>query len=129
MTLLQKAGAAHIKLATEAADGRGVDRHLFGTFPSSLVADFETDEKWISGLKMLLKEGEQLPAIYADPTFSKSSNWILSTSQLTVRPPSPSSMPLLTKLPSCSLPCSLGGDTDLSSTAATDSPTRSTTGR
>lgn len=29
---LQKAGAAHIKLAGEAADGKGVDRHLFGKF-------------------------------------------------------------------------------------------------
>lgn len=36
-----------------------------------------------SGLKKLLKEGEKLPAIYADPTFAASSNWILSTSQLT----------------------------------------------
>lgn len=30
LVALQKAGAAHIKLAGEAADGRGVDRHLFG---------------------------------------------------------------------------------------------------
>lgn len=36
-----------------------------------------------SGLKKLLKEGEQVPAIYTDPTFAKSSNWVLSTSQLT----------------------------------------------
>ncbi|ORY66937.1 Choline/Carnitine o-acyltransferase-domain-containing protein [Leucosporidium creatinivorum] len=64
LSLLQKAGAAHIKLAGEAADGRGVDRHLFG-------------------LKKLLKEGEKLPAIYADPTFAESGNWVLSTSQLT----------------------------------------------
>ncbi|KAL8290043.1 hypothetical protein RQP46_002982 [Phenoliferia psychrophenolica] len=64
LTLLQQAGKAHANLAGEAADGRGVDRHLFG-------------------LKKLLKEGEQLPAIYADPTFAKSSNWVLSTSQLT----------------------------------------------
>lgn len=77
---------------------------------------------------MLLKEGEQLPAIYADPTFSKSSNWILSTSQLTVRPLF-SSFPSADQIVVLSPPCSLGGDTDLSSTVATDSPTRSTTGR
>lgn len=44
LTLLQKAGAAHIKLATEAADGRGVDRHLFGTLPARVGRDFSTDK-------------------------------------------------------------------------------------
>lgn len=34
------------------------------------------------GLKKLLKEGEELPALYKDPSYAKSSNWILSTSQL-----------------------------------------------
>lgn len=61
--LFRKAAAKHIKLAGEAADGRGVDRHLFG-------------------LKKVLKEGEELPALYQDPTFGHSSNWVLSTSQL-----------------------------------------------
>uniref|UniRef100_A0A0K3CET4 Nucleolar GTP-binding protein 2 n=2 Tax=Rhodotorula toruloides TaxID=5286 RepID=A0A0K3CET4_RHOTO len=61
--LFRKAAAKHIKLAGEAADGRGVDRHLFG-------------------LKKVLKEGENLPALYQDPTFAQSGNWILSTSQL-----------------------------------------------
>ncbi|BGP39254.1 Carnitine O-acetyltransferase mitochondrial [Rhodotorula kratochvilovae] len=61
--LFRKAAAKHIKLAGEAADGRGVDRHLFG-------------------LKKVLKEGEELPALYQDPTFGQSSNWVLSTSQL-----------------------------------------------
>ena len=46
-----------------AADGQGVDRHLFG-------------------LKGMLKEGEALPDIYIDPPFSLSSHWELSTSQL-----------------------------------------------
>lgn len=32
LTLLQKAGAVHAQLAKEAADGKGVDRHLFGEF-------------------------------------------------------------------------------------------------
>lgn len=30
----------------------------------------------------MLKEGEELPALYQDPTFAHSGNWILSTSQL-----------------------------------------------
>lgn len=34
--LMQAAAAAHIKLAGEAADGRGVDRHLYGTSSSFL---------------------------------------------------------------------------------------------
>ncbi|BGP15274.1 Carnitine O-acetyltransferase mitochondrial [Rhodosporidiobolus nylandii] len=63
VALFRAAAAKHIKLATEAADGRGVDRHLFG-------------------LKKLLKEGEQLPELYKDKTFAQSSNWVLSTSQL-----------------------------------------------
>ncbi|GAA6039083.1 hypothetical protein JCM8097_005311 [Rhodosporidiobolus ruineniae] len=63
VALFRKAAAKHISLAGEAADGRGVDRHLFG-------------------LKKLLKDGEELPAIYQDPTFGQSSNWVLSTSQL-----------------------------------------------
>ncbi|GAA5975135.1 hypothetical protein JCM11641_004362 [Rhodosporidiobolus odoratus] len=62
-SLFRAAAAEHIKLATEAADGRGVDRHLFG-------------------LKKLLREGEELPDLYKDETFGKSGNWVLSTSQL-----------------------------------------------
>ncbi|GAA5896780.1 hypothetical protein JCM6882_005033 [Rhodosporidiobolus microsporus] len=63
VALFRKAAAKHIKLAGEAADGRGVDRHLFG-------------------LKKLLKEGEKMPKLYQDPTFGQSGNWVLSTSQL-----------------------------------------------
>ncbi|GAA6022135.1 hypothetical protein JCM10207_000773 [Rhodosporidiobolus poonsookiae] len=63
VALFRAAAAKHISLAGEAADGRGVDRHLFG-------------------LKKLLRDGEKLPALYEDPTFAESGNWILSTSQL-----------------------------------------------
>jgi carnitine O-acetyltransferase len=37
---------------------------------------------YATGLKKLLQDGEELPKIYQDPTFAESSNWILSTSQL-----------------------------------------------
>lgn len=62
-TLFQTAVARHIQYAGWAADGQGVDRHLFG-------------------LKKLLKPEEQVPAIYTDKAFSKSNHWELSTSQL-----------------------------------------------
>ena len=53
----------HLQYAAWAADGQGVDRHLFG-------------------LKKLLKEGEPLPAIYEDPAFARTCHWELSTSNL-----------------------------------------------
>ncbi|KAI0087716.1 acyltransferase ChoActase/COT/CPT [Irpex rosettiformis] len=61
--LFRQAVARHLQYAAWAADGQGVDRHLFG-------------------LKKVLKEGEALPGIYTDPAFSKSSHWELSTSNL-----------------------------------------------
>lgn len=61
--LFTRAATRHIQYASWAADGQGVDRHLFG-------------------LKKLLKEGEPMPPIYTDPAFSKSNHWELSTSQL-----------------------------------------------
>ena len=57
------AADAHVKYITDASDGRGVDRHLFG-------------------LKKLLKEGEDLPEIFKDRAYSYSGTWYLSTSQL-----------------------------------------------
>jgi len=59
----RKAAAAHIRYAGWAADGQGVDRHLYG-------------------LKKVMKEGEELPKLYTDPAFAASSHWVLSTSQL-----------------------------------------------
>lgn len=47
----------------DASDGRGVDRHLFG-------------------LKKCLQDGEAVPAIFADPAYSYSSHWFISSSQL-----------------------------------------------
>ncbi|KAF2089377.1 carnitine O-acetyltransferas-like protein [Saccharata proteae CBS 121410] len=61
--LLREALKSHVQYITDASDGRGVDRHLFG-------------------LKKCLKEGEALPKLYEDPTYSYSSTWFVSSSQL-----------------------------------------------
>lgn len=53
----------HVKYLVEAADGKGVDRHLFG-------------------LLQMIKQGENTPAIFTDPVFKYSSTWYLSTSQV-----------------------------------------------
>ncbi|TCD70509.1 Carnitine O-acetyltransferase mitochondrial [Steccherinum ochraceum] len=62
-TLFRRAVARHLQYAAWAADGQGVDRHLFG-------------------LKKMLKDGEPVPAIYSDPAFSRTNHWELSTSNL-----------------------------------------------
>lgn len=59
----RKAFVAHVKYISDASDGKGVDRHLFG-------------------LKKLLDPKQEVPSIFQDPTFSYSSSWYLSTSQL-----------------------------------------------
>ncbi|KAI0755122.1 acyltransferase ChoActase/COT/CPT [Daedaleopsis nitida] len=64
--LFRKAITRHLQYAAWAADGQGVDRHLFG-------------------LKKSLKEGEPVPEIYTDEAFSKTNHWELSTSQLSSR--------------------------------------------
>lgn len=61
--LFRAANARHVQYAAWAADGQGVDRHLFG-------------------LKRMLKEGEEVPGIYNDKAFSQTNHWELSTSQL-----------------------------------------------
>jgi carnitine O-acetyltransferase len=61
--LFRKAVTRHLQYAAWAADGQGVDRHLFG-------------------LKKMIKEGEEVPTIYTDEAFSKTNHWELSTSQL-----------------------------------------------
>ena len=61
--LFRAAIDAHVKYITVASDGHGVDRHLFG-------------------LKKCVQAGESLPEIFTDPTYSYSSSWYLSTSQL-----------------------------------------------
>ena len=54
---------AHVRYISDASDGKGVDRHLFG-------------------LKKCLRDGEEVPEIFKDPAFTYSSTWYLSSSQL-----------------------------------------------
>ncbi|KAI0079400.1 carnitine acetyl transferase [Panus rudis PR-1116 ss-1] len=61
--LFREAAGKHIGLAKAAGNGLGVDRHLLG-------------------LKMLLKENEQLPEVFKDPLVQRSSYWVLSTSAI-----------------------------------------------
>ncbi|KAF7980471.1 hypothetical protein HWV62_37946 [Athelia sp. TMB] len=62
-TLFRRAVQRHLQYAAWAADGQGVDRHLFG-------------------LKKMLRDGESVPKIYEDKAFGQSNHWELSTSQL-----------------------------------------------
>ena len=64
--LFGKAVARHMQYSAWAADGQGVDRHLFG-------------------LKKLVRVDEELPGIYKDSAYGRSSHWELSTSQLSSR--------------------------------------------
>lgn len=59
----RKAIQSHVAYITDASAGKGVDRHLFG-------------------LKKFVGANQELPAIYKDPMFSKSSSWYISSSQL-----------------------------------------------
>ncbi|KAF8239327.1 carnitine acetyl transferase [Tricholoma matsutake] len=59
--LFDAATKKHVGLARSAGLGQGVDRHLFG-------------------LRRLLKEGEEVSALFTDPVFVRSSYWVLSTS-------------------------------------------------
>ncbi|KAJ7804567.1 carnitine acetyl transferase [Mycena olivaceomarginata] len=59
--LFDEAVKTHGRMARAAGMGQGVDRHLFG-------------------LKKLLQPGEEVPALFSDPLFLRSSYWVLSTS-------------------------------------------------
>lgn len=61
--LFKKAVTRHVQYSVWAADGQGVDRHLFG-------------------LKKMLAPGEEIPEIYTDKAFGQTNHWELSTSQL-----------------------------------------------
>lgn len=59
----QTACKQHVSYLSAAADGLGVDRHLFG-------------------LKQMLKPGEEVPALFSDPIMSYSATWYISSSQV-----------------------------------------------
>ena len=61
----RKAANRHIQYSAWAADGQGVDRHMFG-------------------LKRLIreKEGEEVPEVFKEEVHGRSSHWEMSTSQL-----------------------------------------------
>ncbi|KAJ3745338.1 carnitine acetyl transferase [Lentinula detonsa] len=61
--LFDLATKKHISLAKLCGTGQGIDRHLLG-------------------LKKLLAESEEAPALFSDPVFARSSYWILSTSAI-----------------------------------------------
>ncbi|KKY27587.1 putative carnitine acetyl transferase [Phaeomoniella chlamydospora] len=61
--LFRAAVKAHVQYSSDAGDGRGVDRHLFG-------------------LKKLIQPGEETPSIFTDPAYTYSSTWYISSSQL-----------------------------------------------
>ena len=61
--LFREALKAHVQYITDASDGRGVDRHLFG-------------------LKKCLADGEEMPEVYKDPAYAYGSSWYVSSSQL-----------------------------------------------
>ena len=60
---LRRAGERHLQYAAWAADAQGVDRHMFG-------------------LRKLVKDGEEMPGVFKDEAYAKSSHWEMSTSQL-----------------------------------------------
>ena len=53
----------HLQYSAWAADGQGIDHHLFG-------------------LKRMLAPGEDVPEIYTEKALNQTSHWELSTSQL-----------------------------------------------
>jgi len=61
--MFKKAIDSHVRYITDASDGKGVDRHLFG-------------------LKKCLKQGEELPEIFKNDAYGYSSTWFVSSSQL-----------------------------------------------
>ncbi|OSD04766.1 carnitine acetyl transferase [Trametes coccinea BRFM310] len=63
LALFKEAVKAHGTYARAAGNGQGVDRHLLG-------------------LRLLVKEGEQMPAMFSDPVVKRSSYWVLSTSAI-----------------------------------------------
>lgn len=63
LKLFRESIAAHVDYLKRSSNGQGIDRHFFG-------------------LKQMLKKDEPIPNLLKDPIFNYSSNWLISTSQL-----------------------------------------------
>ncbi|KAI0773287.1 carnitine acetyl transferase [Trametes elegans] len=63
LALFADAVRAHGAYARAAGSGQGIDRHLLG-------------------LRLLVREGEQMPAVFSDPVVKRASYWVLSTSAI-----------------------------------------------
>ncbi|KAF8576139.1 acyltransferase ChoActase/COT/CPT [Ramaria rubella] len=61
--LFAGATKVHIQEARDAGKAQGIDRHLLG-------------------LKKVVREGEDVPALFSDPLYLRSSHWTLSTSAI-----------------------------------------------
>lgn len=78
-SLFDAAAKKHVDIARSAGSGQGVDRHLLGKFNALNSIDWWHQASFL-GLKKLIKEGEEMPALFTDPVFLRSSYWVLSTS-------------------------------------------------
>jgi carnitine O-acetyltransferase len=61
--LFDEAAKKHIQLAKNSGNGQGVDRHMLG-------------------LKLLVEQDEEMPAVFSDPLVARASKWVLSTSAI-----------------------------------------------
>lgn len=80
MRLLRDAVKKHTQLASEAAIGEGVDRHMLG----SLLAPPLVRRliRLVQGLRLSKPPSLPAPALFADPLYTRSSHWTLSTSAI-----------------------------------------------
>lgn len=77
--LFNLATKKHVALAKLCGAGQGIDRHILGML---LLPVFEDISRNSAGLKKLLAESEETPALFSDPVFTRSSYWVLSTSAI-----------------------------------------------
>jgi carnitine O-acetyltransferase len=80
--LFDAAAKKHIGRAKLAGQGQGVDRHMFGTSCIPVEGSRILISLLHLGLRRLLQPGEEAPALFNDPVFARSSNWVLSTSAI-----------------------------------------------
>lgn len=79
-SLFDAATKKHVALAKSGGMGQGVDRHILGACEVRIPLCLRSSLRLPAGLKKVLKEGEEAPALFSDPVFVRSSHWVLSTS-------------------------------------------------